>query len=159
MNTDEFVDNVLANLKVIGMLQKSNKLCIRKGQLAIDTDDHLQSVRRWYNKDSRDMVLMNIRNIINNAIKISEQNHDGDLKQWTLTRMNEEMRACEMGLQNLKTTYMGDAMMIASLDVLIDRLQANYARISRTLISNKEPQKDTKDKETKDLKEKDKVSK
>jgi hypothetical protein len=135
MNTDDFVDVIISNLKVIGMLQKSSKLCIRKGSLSIDNDDHLQAIRRWLNKDSRDNVLMHVRNTIHSSIKISKELISGslksDLRDWTLARLNDEMRACEMGLVNLKTTYMSDAMMVASLNVLIDRLKANYEEISK----------------------------
>ena len=137
MNTDDFVDNIIANLKVIGMVQKNSKLCVRKGQLAIDNEGHFQAVRRWLFKDSRDTVLMHVRNTINNAIKVSKNLINGDaqtdLRNWTLLRLNEEMRNCQAGIQNLKTTYMDDAMMVASLDVLSERLVANYEEISKVL--------------------------
>jgi hypothetical protein len=139
MNTDDFVDNVIANMKVIAMVQSNAKLCIRKGQLAVDVDDRFQSVRRWIYKDSRDNIIMHIRNIINNAIKISKglmkDEISSDLKDWTLVRMNEEMRACEIGLINLKTTYIGDSATVAALDVLIDRLKANYEELARNEFS------------------------
>lgn len=131
MNTDDYVDNIIANMKVISMVQNSSKLCIRKGQLAIDVDDRLQSIRRWIYKDSRDAILIHIRNTINNAIKVSKglmkDEITTDLKEWTLTRLNEEMRSCENGLSNLKNTYNDDSATVAALDVLIDRLKANYS--------------------------------
>ena len=140
MNTDDFVDNVIANMKVIAMVQSNAKLCIRKGQLAVDVDDRFQSVRRWIYKDSRDTIIMHIRNTINNAIKISKgllkDEISSDLKNWTLIRMNEEMRACEIGLVNLKTTYIGDSSTVAGLDVLIDRLKANYEDLARNEYSH-----------------------
>lgn len=140
MNTDDFVDNVIANMKVIAMVQSNSKLCIRKGQLAVDVDDRFQSVRRWIYKDSRDNIIMHIRNTINNAIKISKgllkDEISSDLKNWTLIRMNEEMRACEIGLINLKTTYIGDSATVAALDVLIDRLKANYEDLARNEYSH-----------------------
>ncbi len=135
MNSDEYIDNVMANMKVIGMLQKNSKLCVRKGQLAIDSNNHFQFIRRWFNKDSRDSVMMHARNTINNAIKISKsimcESIQMDLKDWTLTRINQEMEACELGLVNLKATYMDDAMMVASIDVMVDRLKANREEIMK----------------------------
>lgn len=135
MNTDEYIDTIFANMKVIGMLQKNSKLCIRKDRLTIDGDDRLQSLRRWIFKDGRNSVLIHIRNTINSAIRISkcflkdEQTHD--LRNWTILRMHEEMRNCENGLQNLKTTYMDDSAMVAALDVLVERLRANHEEIAR----------------------------
>jgi hypothetical protein len=129
MNSDDLVDNIITNLKVIGMVKKGEKLCIRKGQLAIDSDNHLQPLRRWINKDSRDTILLHIRNTILNAIKISKGIHKdeilSDMKEWTYNRINEEMNSCEVGLQNLKTTYMNDSVIYAALDVLIERINAN----------------------------------
>lgn len=158
MNSEDFVDNVLTNLKVIGMLQKNSKLCVRKGQLAIDGIDHWQPVRRWIFKDSRDTVLSHARLTINNAVRIAkmlccssdtgggvgsnlipvDRCHSTtpggvDMRIWILTTLTDEMRACEMGLRNLKTTYMSDAMMVASLDVLIDKLRANHSDMSQYL--------------------------
>jgi hypothetical protein len=127
----------MANLKVIGMLQKNAKLCVRKGKLAIDDEGHFQSVRRWLYRDSRDSVLMHMKNTISNAINISNvllnESKYNDLDKWLLSRLNEEMRGCELGIVNLKTTYAGDAMMVASLDVLIERLKANYEKITKII--------------------------
>lgn len=35
------------------------------------------------------------------------------------------MTNCQSGLTNLKTTYNDDSIMIANIDVLLERLQAN----------------------------------
>lgn len=69
--SDDFVDTVATNLRVIGMLDKNSKLCIRRGQLAIDRSDRMQGIRRWMTKDSRDVTLMHVRNTIASAVKIS----------------------------------------------------------------------------------------
>lgn len=160
-----FVDQTTANLKIIGMLPKNSKLCVRHGQLSIDRDDHLQPVRRWMSRDSRDVTLMHIRNTLTNALRIlnglisrvsddvvpsasalplqlppptscysRSQQSDGDgtvdlaqrqLRMWSLQQVLTEMRGCESGLQNLRTTYVDDSMTVAAIDVLVDRLRAN----------------------------------
>lgn len=137
MNNDEFIDDIMANLKVIGMLQKNSKLCVRKGKLAIDDESHFQFLRRWLKRDSRDSVLMHMKNTIVNAINTSKvllnESKYNEHDKWVLLRLNEEMRGCEMGIVNLKTTYAGDAMMVASLDVLIERLRASYDDITKKM--------------------------
>ena len=142
MNTDEYIDAIFANMKVIGMLQKHSKLRIRRDKLTIDMDDRLQGIRRWIFKDSRNSVLVHIRNTINSAIRISKcflrDEQTNELRNWTILRMHEEMRNCETGLQNLKATYMDDSAMVAALDVLIERLRANHEEIARKYDS--EPQ-------------------
>ena len=126
---EEFTDNTIANLKIISMVQKNQKLCVRKGQLTIEKNDRVQFIRRWLHNDSRDLILMHVRNTINNAVKIARALMDNtatmSFKEWTLARIMEEMESTEHGLANLKTTYTDDSIMIANLDVLIDRLKIN----------------------------------
>ena len=138
MAAEEFVDSTIAALKVIGMVPKSGKLCVRKGQLSLDLADKAQSVRRWANGDSRDVTLMHARNSIGSAIKInksimgagpSSNDPIPSMALWTLDRMSSEMEQCEVGLQNLKTTYASDSMMVANLDVLADRLKAHKTEV------------------------------
>jgi hypothetical protein len=129
MNTEELIDATITNLKIISAVQKNGRLCIRKGQLSLEKDDHFQIIRRWVNKDSRDLALVHIKNTINNAIKLSKgiiQNQiQTDLRQWTLDKLLEEMQNCQGGLTNLKTTYNDDYSFKATLDVLGERLDAN----------------------------------
>jgi hypothetical protein len=132
--TDDFVDATIANLKIIGMVPKNGKLCIRKGQLCIDSP-RMQGVRRWMYGDSRDMTLAHTKNTINSSIKIARSimlnykpSHNNGI--WTLDRIFEEMDSCQIGLQNLKTTtYAGDSMMVANLDIIMERQIANKEEI------------------------------
>lgn len=134
---DEVVDKTMANLKLISMVSKGEKLCVRKGQLNIEQIDRLQPIRRWYNKDSRDNCLIHIRNTIIDAIKISKgllaNNLQIELSTWIVTALNEEIKRCEIGLQNLKTTYEEDSSFVANLDVMIDRCRAHSDEIDRSL--------------------------
>lgn len=144
MATEEFIDSTIASLKIIGMVPKNGKLCIRKGQLCLESAQKAQGVRRFINGDSRDMTLMHAKNTINHAVKITRtlmNSPDSPITLWTIQRIHEEMEACEGGLQNLKTTYVNDSMMIANLDVLIDRQRAHGDEIRKyldRLLENKE---------------------
>lgn len=137
---DDVVDKTMANLKLISMLNKGEKLCVRKGQLNIEQINRLQSIRRWYNKDSRDLSLIHIKNTINDAIKITNgliaNNVQDNLKEWTITTLNQEITNCENGLENLKTTYVDDPSFIANLDVLIERCKAHTIEINKYLKKN-----------------------
>lgn len=135
---DDLVDKTMANLKLIGMINKAEKICLRKGQLNIEQFDRLQCVRRWYNKDSRDNTLIHIRNTINDAIKIAKgllnNSITTDLKVWTISSINQELKNCETGLQNLKTTYMEDSSFVANIDVLVDKCKAQCDDLDRLLL-------------------------
>ncbi len=129
MNIEEQIDNTITSLKIIAMVQKNGRLCIRKGQLAIEPDDRLQAIRRWFNRDSRDQLLLHLRNTINNAVKLSrailQQQLEVELRPWALQRLLAEMTNSQNGLVNLKTTYADDPAMVAAIDVLIERLSAH----------------------------------
>lgn len=141
---DELVDKTMANLKLIGMIKKGEKVCLRKGQLNIEYVDRLQSLRRWYNKDSRDVSLIHIRNTINDAIKIAKglitNNIQSDLKVWTVSALNQELKNCETGMQNLKTTYIDDPSFLANIEVLLDKCKAQADEIDKALLLYMETQ-------------------
>jgi hypothetical protein len=141
---DELVDKTMANLKLIGMIKKGEKVCLRKGQLNIEYVDRLQSLRRWYNKDSRDVSLIHIRNTINDAIKIAKglitNNIQSDLKIWTVSALNQELKNCETGMQNLKTTYIDDPSFLANIEVLLDKCKAQADEIDKALFQFMENQ-------------------
>ena len=93
---------------------------MRKGQLAIERSDSVQPLRRWFCRDSRDVVLMHVRNTVYNALKLSRTLAEG----WALDRLTRELASCEAGLENLKATYAVDSTVVAGLDVLVDRIRA-----------------------------------
>ena len=142
---EEHIDNTIASLKIIGMVPRNGKLCVRKGQLSIDDCNNSQGFRRWFRGDSRDITLMHVRNTIGSAVKIGKLLMDAysnaELAAWTLDRMAREMEQCEVGLQNLKTTYSADSMMVANIDVLCDRLHAHKNEVTR-FIDDKESDED-----------------
>jgi phage host-nuclease inhibitor protein Gam len=71
---------------------------------------------------------MHIKNTVQNAISLSkgiiDQKLETELKEWTINRLSTEMQNCQSGLINLKTTYNEDSLFKASIDVIIERLQA-----------------------------------
>lgn len=140
MNSDDLIDQVITSLKIVGMVQKNGRLCVRRGQLDIDVDDRWQPIRRWFNRDSRDQIVLHMRNCIASAVKLSKGIISGqietDMKNWTVSRLITEMTNCQNGLLNLKTTYCDDPAMVATIDVLMERLGANCAELSA--FSNKE---------------------
>lgn len=141
MNTDELIDGTLTTLKVIGMVPKNGRLCVRRGQLTLETDDHLQRWKRWIYRDSREVTLMHIKNTINNSTKIIKDIMSNqiniELKSWTVQRFLSEMANCQSGLLNLKTTYVRDTAVVATLDVICERLQANCKELSDWEINEK----------------------
>jgi hypothetical protein len=127
MNTEDQIDNTIASLKIISMVQKNGRLSVHKGQLTLDKDDHFQKIRRWFNKDSRELMIMHVKNTITSAISLSkgiiDNKIDADLKNWSIAQLAKEMQNCQVGLTNLKTTYNDDSIIVCTLDVISERLQ------------------------------------
>jgi len=132
---EEFIDNLITNLKIISMIQINEKLCIRKGHLQIDTSSNFQFVKRWFFRDSRDMVLIYLRDLIRNITilfsKINEYSKDESL--WILSRTLSELESSILGLGNLKTTYADDPYMMVTFDNLINKFK-ELTQKGRTLI-------------------------
>ncbi len=125
---DDLIDNTITNLKIIASCPKNSRLCVRKSQLMVETDDYLQSTRRWFYRDSRDLTLIHIKNTINNTINliksITNKEIVIDLKEWTLTTLLEELLNSKEGLNNLKSTYNNDSVFKANIDILIQKITA-----------------------------------
>jgi hypothetical protein len=118
---EELVDIIITNLKVISQLKLNDKLCIRKGHLFIDTSSNFQFIKRWFYRDSRDIVLMYIRELVRNISTVYEKTKEyskNDTK-WVLTRILTELETAEQGLVHLKKTYTHDPYMIATLENVI----------------------------------------
>ena len=115
---EEYIDNIITNLKVIGMVEVNDKLVIRKGHLQIDHESNIRSIIRWYNRDSRDVILKFIKEVFRNMyhtvakIKNKEIN---DESSWIVSRILTEFEKVEIGLNNLKITYSPDPVVIVTI--------------------------------------------
>ena len=96
--------------------------------MRVESQDVLQSIRRWYNGESREKNLSSIANIVDSAfaqleMRVRKHNPTPSDKVFVI-RLKEEMRTTMRGLQNLQTTYERDSVAEARIDVLLDRIRA-----------------------------------
>jgi hypothetical protein len=110
------MDNVITNLKIISIVQVNEKLCIRKGHLQIDNIIKLQFLSRWFYRDSRDVILNFINDLIKNIFYFLHNTDKYTDYLWNLTHLLTELEHVENGLENLKTTYIYDPYMIVNID-------------------------------------------
>jgi hypothetical protein len=133
---EEFIDSIITNLKIISIVQINEKLYISKGHLQIDRDYSLQGFKRWFHKDSRELILNFIKELIKNInvlfskIKTLEK----DEQVWIISRILVEMDSIENGLNNLKTTYSYDPVTIVTLDNILIKIR-EYSQRGRKIIS------------------------
>ena len=111
---EDLVDKIIINLKIIGIIKINEKLCIRKGNLQIDQESNLRSLKRWFFRDTRDDFLIFIRDIIRKINLITDSQD--------LERIYSEFEKAQLGMDNLKATYSMDPVTIATIDNLVIKL-------------------------------------
>ena len=113
---EELVDNIITNLKILSLVNKDDKLCIRKGHLQIDKASYFRFIKRYYYSDSRYSTIEFLKNIINNIKGIKE------IKQII---SEDSLHKIEIGINNLQISYSNDPIIIAILDNLLNKLKKN----------------------------------
>lgn len=129
---EEYIDNLITNLKVIGLIEINDKLVIRKGHLQIDHESNIRSIIRWFNRDSRDSILKFIKEVFRNiyhVINKIKSKEITDESSWIFTRIISEFEKVEMGLNNLKITYSPDPVVIVTIDNIIIKMKEIYEQI------------------------------
>ena len=133
---ENFIDSIITNLKIIGILQINEKLSIRHGHLHIDHEIGLQFLKRWFFRDSRDIILNFIKELLRNILltfnKIRLINHEDQV--WILSRILLEMDSIENGLNNMKTTYSNDQVTNATIDNIIVKFKDSSQRGRKMLL-------------------------
>ena len=113
---EESIDNIITNLKIISLVKIDEKLSIRKGHLQIDNSSNLQFIKRWFFRDSRDIILLFIKDLIINISTLFEKIHTYKDTFWVMSRLLTEMENAKAGLINLKTTYSTDPIMVVKFE-------------------------------------------
>ena len=128
--SEEFIDSIITNLKILSIVQINEKLCIHKGHLQIDRDTGLQFIKRWFYRDSRDLVLNFIKELIRNInyLFTKVKSLEKDEQKWIITRILSEMDNIENGLNNLKTTYSIDPVTIVNIENITTKIKEYSAR-------------------------------
>lgn len=115
---DNFADDLLTSLKIIGMIDSNQKLCLRNGRLALSTS---RGVWRWLAGDSRAQTFAAIRSAVMGAIQVMDTNSEDS---WLAGRLLRELGGARKGIQNLQETYASDSLAVAQLQVLEERIEA-----------------------------------
>ena len=113
---EDSIDNIITNLKIIALIKVDEKLSIRKGHLQIDNSSNFQFFKRWFYRDSRDIILLFIKDLIRNIYNLFNKITCYNDNQTILTRVLEEMENAKIGLVNLKATYANDPVMVVKFE-------------------------------------------
>ena len=113
---EDSIDNIITNLKIIALIKVDEKLSIRKGHLQIDNSSNFQFFKRWFYRDSRDIILLFIKDLIRNIYNLFNKITCYNDNKIVLKRVLEEMENAKSGLINLKLTYANDPVMVVKFE-------------------------------------------
>ena len=118
---EQFIDQVLTSLKIIGRIKEGQKVCVRDGLIHIEPKSSgvISSLKRWIHGDNSFTTLSYIKNVVNNALDLCKVCNEQDLRE----ALNESI----VGLSSLAVTYGTDAATLATIEVLQDRIKKNIS--------------------------------
>lgn len=112
--------NILMSLKIIAQIRQHDKIATRGSTVRVD-NNYLQCIRRFFTGENREINIMHVAEIFSQAfelLKLRKKENNIEAVQ----RLEIELLNARKGLLNLKTTYNGDSVSHARLDVIIDQL-------------------------------------
>lgn len=134
-------DRVIINLKVLATLKEGERVCVRNGQFSLYSIGWGQSLTRWFYKENRWLNFEDVQNVFNEAICILntymnmavqvDNNAPHAPPNAPLTAVDNvarELTSAMNGLVQLRKTYCDDPLMVATLDVLIERAQTEVSK-------------------------------
>ena len=131
---DVLEDYISKNLNVIGQIQLHSKINIRNGNIFIEEQWWgVAPVKRYVMGDNRYDTLEFIRTLIHGAFVISDRiilDKDMNLKYLSiLNRIGNDLKKSIEGINNIKDTYLLDARITSSVEVLIDNINVQNKKI------------------------------
>lgn len=156
--SSERTDRVIINLKVIAYVKPDERISMRNNSFSIQPPGWVQCMTRWQYGESRWANLDDIKNVVEDALRImgsylsmfKGQLHNttgetggGGAGQYPLpTPENcanyiadivKELEGAMAGLTNLKVTYANDPLMRSHLDLLVQRMNDEIQTARRAI--------------------------
>ena len=153
--SEETIDRVLHDLKVISMIRDCDKIFTDNGMLNLDHGGFTSSVYRFVKGEGRNKGISAINNVLSDAFAIVDnccrkiESRELELKENRETMVNK-MKSyhliCKIrssvsdvliGLKNLRTTYSNDTSVTARIDVMKERVSQGLKEVDASLGSLK----------------------
>ncbi len=153
MQSLDKTDKIIINLKVLSTLQEGQRLCIRGNQFSIWDAGWTQAALRWAYGEDRWVNLEDIQLLITDALRILGTYMNLVQHAYTVpstqaipvptpgaslgfvNSLSRDLRNAIHGLENLKKTYAGDQRMIATLELLVDRVMGEIEKAT-SMVAN-----------------------
>ena len=120
-------DNLLINLKIIGLLEKNDKISINDELIIIDHNTLFQGMKRWWFESNRMKGIIFIETLINTI----DTNYKTLIRKTKTTPANNKLintiqlyltNAVD-GLENMKLTYKDDKEYTSKIDTINDNIR------------------------------------
>ena len=109
----------LINLKVVAKLKVGDKLSTRLHRFSIDEPSYSPKfILRWLNQESRFQTMDSLDSLISSCVN---QNGLSDGESRILA---EQLHKAGIGIKNLATTYNDDTTIVASIELIIEKINA-----------------------------------
>lgn len=132
MQSQDFIDQILTSLRVIGMIKEGQKVKVRNGLLDLEpvSTGIRVAISRWIHHDNRHTTLLYIKNVVSNALEINTIQHNQNEK------IKDALANCNTGLSALAVTYGEDASINATLQVMQERIKSEINNRREFINSN-----------------------
>lgn len=147
--SEETIDRVLHDLKVIAAIRDNDKVYTENGMLNLDHGGVTSSIYRFTKGENRNRGISAINNVLSDAFAISENGfrkiENFEAKE-TRETMVQKMKSyhlickirtgvsdCLIGFKNLRTTYATDTSITARIDVMKERVSQGLREVDASL--------------------------
>jgi hypothetical protein len=157
MQSLDKTDRVIINLKVIAMLKDGQRLCIRNNQFSVWEPGWTQALVRWGFGENRWVNVEEMQTVIHDALRLLGTYMNLVQHAYGATPLAPDKYAIAVptpsaslgfvstlardleyaieGLQSLRRTYATDPLMVATLDVLVERTQTEIEKAKQLLVT------------------------
>ena len=130
------INNILLNLEIIRQIKEGDKLAIDilpgSTKLFVDSNTILSGAKRWYNGYNREDNIKFIEELIVTTEKTSKIIVDGKHNEIAST-LKYAITKSIIGLNNLKTTYNNDSIIIAKLTLIVNRFNKVISNLNNLI--------------------------
>lgn len=147
--SDETIDRVMHDLKVIAAIRDNDKIYTANGMLNLDHGGFISSIYRFTKGEGRNRGISAINNVISDAFAISEncfrkienfenrENRESMVQKMKsfhlICKVRSSVSDCLIGLKNLRTTYSDDTSITARIDVMKERVSQGLRELDASL--------------------------
>lgn len=120
---DNKFDFIIINLKVLSQLQRMQKVrTTSAGYFTIEHEHLLVPIKRTVYGDSRDKLIKDMNNLLQEITMYVTWLENSENNGSKYIALQKELTKCLQGLENLKTTYEGDSLVIGELELIVDKV-------------------------------------